>query len=100
MDKNALLDGLMEALGERMARQGRKEATGTPTSNYAFGPGGLFSTAGVNQDVLSTVVTAQGMLQILQAYPTVFMNPLFQYVTGFLDDTGSNPTTECADCKI
>jgi len=91
---------VMEALAKALAPYfGQKTATGTPTTYYAHGPGGLFSTAGVNQDVLATVVTPTGLLEVLPAYGTRFMSPMFQYITGFLDDTGADPDTECEDCK-
>lgn len=92
---------LLAALAKAMApHMGQKEATGTPTVYYNHGDGGLFSTAGVDQDVLSTVVQPVGILESLRAYPTVFTQPLFSYWTGFRDETGSEPDTVCEDCVV
>lgn len=95
---NAVIDALAEALAPVLSQKGYKSATGTPTSYYNHGTNGLFSQAGVNQDVIATVVQPSGMLSVLPAYATVYTNPLYSYVTGFLADSGSEPSTECADC--
>ncbi len=97
MPETKLIEALVEAL--QKAQKAQKGATGTPTSYYMHGPAGLFSTAGINQDVISTVVTPQGILAAMNAYPTVYMNPLFQYITGFRDDTGTDPDAVCDNCK-
>ena len=49
-----ILDALAEALAPALAK-GQKSATGTPTTYYNHGTNGLFSTAGINQDVIATV---------------------------------------------
>src|SRR3990167_1322539 len=92
-----ILAALAEALAPSLAKA-QKSATGTPTTYYNHGTNGLFSTAGINQDVIATVVRPTGMLEILPAYPTVYTNPLFAYVTGFQATSGTEPSTECADC--
>lgn len=94
--ESSVLDMLVEELEDRRKTKG---ASGTSTSYYMHGPGGLFSQAGVNQDVISTVVTPTGLLEVLPAFPTVYMNPLFQFVTGFRADTGSEASEECGSCK-
>lgn len=93
----AILDALAEALGPALAKA-QKSATGTPTTYYTHGTNGLFSTAGINQDVIATVVRPTGMLEILPAFPTIYTNPLFAYVTGFQATSGDEPSTACADC--
>ncbi len=94
-----IIDALAEALAPVLAAKAQKTATGTPTTTYAFGPGGLFSTAGIEQDVIATVVQPRGLLSVLPAFGTQHMEPIFQYITGFRDDTGEDPATVCADCK-
>jgi hypothetical protein len=96
---NDLMRELALALAPEIAKLGVKGATGTPTTYYNNGPGGLFATAGQNQDVISTVVTPQGILDVLPAFPTVYMNPIFSYVTGFRADTGDEAATVCDNCK-
>ena len=95
-----VLDALAAALAPAMAKAlGSKGATGTPTTYYTHGPGGLFSTAGLNQDVLASVVRPTGILEYLPAYGTTYMNPLYAYITGFQADTGDEPTGVCDNCK-
>src|SRR5512147_2682339 len=95
-----ILDLLADALAPALAaKMGVKSATGTPTSYHSFGPGGLFSTTGVERDVIATVVQPTGILSLLPAYGTLYMSPLYEYVTGFLADTGAEATTPCTDCK-
>ncbi len=97
MSNTAIIDALAEALAPVLAK---KSATGTPTSYYNHGTNGLFAEQGINQDVIATVVRPTGMLEVLPAYATVYTNPFFAYLTGFRDDTGSEPSTECADCVV
>jgi hypothetical protein len=100
MGNENVLDALVAAIAPRLAeKMGNKGATGTPTTYYAHGPAGLFSTCGVEQDVISSVVTPQGILAYMLAYPNVNMYPLFQYITGFRDDTGNEPDAVCDNCK-
>ncbi len=90
---------LDELLKELQAR-GVKGATGTPTSGgLMHGPGGLFNLYGQDQDVISTVVTPTGILEVLPFYPTVYMDPIFSFVTGIRDDTGDDPAGVCDNCK-
>lgn len=74
---------------------GSKAATGTPASPYMHGPGGLFGVAGIDRDVFSTRIQARGLAARLAAYGDVYMNPLFAYITGYLDVTGTNPSGVC-----
>lgn len=73
--------------------------TGTPSTPYYTGPGGIFGIAGglPERDVLSTRIRPFGLAGALPWKPTVKTNPLFAYLTGFRDTTGSNPTTVCSD---
>lgn len=88
-----------QLLKELQELKGEKGATGTPTDYYMHGPGGLFSTPGLDQGVFSTRVKPTGLLEILPAYPTVFTTPLYEYITGFQASTGSEADTPCSNCK-
>lgn len=79
---------------------GTKSATGTPTTHWDHGPGGLFSHYGASADLFHTRVKPTGLLSVLPAYPTMYTNPLFDFITGFQADTGSDPDGPCDDCMV
>ncbi|MDP2661363.1 MAG: hypothetical protein Q8R28_11615, partial [Dehalococcoidia bacterium] len=99
MESNDLIAALAKAMAPELAKtMGLKGATGTPTSYLMHGNGGLFATAGVDQAIISTAVRPTGLLEVLPAYATQFTNPLFTFITGFLSDTGSDPSGPCDNC--
>jgi hypothetical protein len=69
----------------------------SPSTPYNFGPGGLFGTYGLERDLISVRVQPRGLASILPAYGSNAIYPLFGYVTGFADVTGSNKTNVCDD---
>jgi hypothetical protein len=88
---------LLEAIEER-SKARNKEATGVGTAFLQHGPGGLLATAGVDPVMFSTRVRPAGLLDVLPAYPSVYVNPLYTTITGFLGDGGSDPATACDSC--
>jgi len=61
-----------------------------------FGGGGIFSTPGLEPDVISAYVSPQpGLMSLLEWYPSVFDQPRFGTITGFTGETGANPTNPC-----
>jgi hypothetical protein len=73
--------------------------TGTPTTNYTSGPGGIFGVSGLERDVISTRVQPRGLIGMLPATGSMRTDPLFAYLTGFQADTGSDPNGVCDDCQ-
>jgi len=102
MPDNAVLEALADVLAPALEKRlrGTKAATGTGTSYLDHGPGGLFATAGVDPVMFSTRVKPSGILEILPAYPIRYTNPLYTFLTGFQTDTGTDPATPCAACKV
>lgn len=94
MDEKVMAENLIRLL------KGEKSATGTPTSYYAHGPTGIFAVAGADARVISTVVHPEGIGNVMPAFPSRFMYPLYPYLTGFQADSGSEPSTACADCVV
>src|SRR3990167_1426759 len=95
-----VLDMLVEALAERMKMNPRYKHTspsGTPSTPYYTGPGGLFGVQGLERDVISTRVQPKGIAGVLPARGSMLTNPLFAYITGFLDVTGSVADGVCDD---
>lgn len=99
-DKTEVLDALLDSLMERSKARGQKvTASGTPTTNYMHGPGGIFGVAGLAQDVFSTRIQPRGLGSVLQARGSNETNPLYPYLTGQLADTGDNPDGPCDNCQ-
>ena len=74
----------------------KHDATGSPTSNYAHGPGGLFSYPGVDPQVFSAVLGIEaGLIGALPKFPSTYTNPLFTTITGVQDDVGTEPDAVC-----
>jgi hypothetical protein len=92
--------GILEQLAKELAQyQTKALPSGTPSGPYLHGPGGMFGTAGLRRDVISTRVQAKGLASMLPARGTNEMQPLFPYITGFQAPTGNNKTNVCDDPK-
>lgn len=93
-------DRLAQAFKEFAATQMgvgfKHNATGTPTTTYAHGPGGVFSYPGVDPQVFSAMLGVEGgLIGALPKYPSVYTNPLYLTITGVQDDVGSEPDAVC-----
>lgn len=78
---------------------GTKAPTGTPTTNYTHGPGGLFGVAGLDNQVISTHIAPRGISSLLRINPTIYTDPQYAYITGYEDTAGqSEPTGVCDTC--
>lgn len=74
----------------------KHDATGTPTTNYAHGPGGVFSFPGVNPQVFSTTIGVEsGMVGMLPKFSSVLAHPTFLAITGVDEDIGVEMTEVC-----
>lgn len=103
--KSNIFDEFMDELAKRFASKqqgggfGSKHTspTGTPTTNYMTGPGGIFGVSGLERDVIATRVAPRGLASTLPALPSIRTNPLYAYLTGFQANTGTNPNGVCDD---
>lgn len=96
-----IIDALAEALAPKLGiKYKHSSPSGTPSTPYYTGPGGLFGVDGLERDLISTRVQPVGMASMLPVRPTNRINPLFPYLTGFLDVTGTNPNGVCDDAQI
>ena len=93
MDKT--LEILERVIAE--AKKEEKQATGVMSAQRLHGIGGLFSTAGLDQNVFSTYVRPQSIMTTLQMYATVDEDPRYGALTGFTAPDGSQPTNACQD---
>src|SRR5688572_13102909 len=71
--------------------------SGTPSTPYYTGPAGLFGVLGLERDMISSRIQPRGISSSFPAIGTQDMNPLYAYLTGFLDSSGAEPTTVCDD---
>lgn len=60
-------------------------------------PGGMFSTTGLNTDIISTHIAPEGLGAMIPALPSDVDDPRFGFLTGFSDDIGSEPDFPCDD---
>lgn len=67
------------------------------TATLLTQPGGIFSVAGIENDVISTHIAPEGIGSILPAFPSAIDDPRFGLLTGFTATTGSEPTAPCDD---
>jgi hypothetical protein len=70
----------------------------TPTTNFIHGPNGIFNTPGIERDVFASRVMPKGMLAVLPSRGVIDTNPITAYLSGFTAESGTEPSTECADC--
>ena len=75
-----------------------KKAVGTMhTGMLLHGPGGLFSTFGLDRSVVTASVEPEGLISELPFTPTIDTDPRFASITGVTDVTGSQPAQACED---
>lgn len=92
---------LLFALGQKMSGEKHDSAGAPATTGLLHGPGGLLTLPGIDQDVYSTVIgTRPGLFNQLPTSPSVYMNPLFEVITGVHAGTGAEPDTACDDAPI
>ena len=75
-----------------------KQAIGTPAAQMLAGPGGLFSTCGIEDTVITAHLQAKGLESILPVFPNNYINPIFPYLTGFDSDGRAQPVGVCDRC--
>jgi hypothetical protein len=106
-NKNQLLEALVESLAERV--ESRQKSVGYKhdlpagfaiSTNLMHGPTGIFGAAGMEPYVFSTRVVPRGLLEYLPAKPTVDTNPVVAYLTGFTDESGTEPNYPCDEPPI
>lgn len=78
-----------------------KTASSTPTFTRGHGPGGVFSTPGLNQNVFNAmVIPYSGLAKVLRKFKSVDIWPLHEITTGVTAVTGTHPTGNCEPCKV
>lgn len=92
----AMVASMLDIVKQSKGSTGFKAASGEPIGPYMHGPGGLFGVSGIERDVFSTRIQARGLAARLPAMGNTSMYPLFAYITGYQDVSGTNPSGVCA----
>ena len=96
-ERSSVLDQLLAELQQRGVG-GTKATQMPPVGPYMHGPNGLWSYPGLERPVISTRVQPKGLAGMLPARSNNSMNPLYPYLTGFIEGAGSQPDATCDDC--
>ncbi len=109
-DKASLMDAFVDELEERMAirskvagrQAGWKHTSpaGSPSGALMHGPGGIFGVDGLEAEILSTRVQPMGLFGQLPSVGSIRTNPLYGYLTGYLDTTGAEADGVCDDPPV
>ena len=67
------------------------------TASALHGSLGMFSTPGLERDIISAVVKPTGLMEQLPRYATTYERPFFGALTGISDDIGAEPADPCDD---
>lgn len=91
---------VMEALAGIVSKEGDLH-TKTPatTSNFTplHGPGGIFTSPGLEREIVTAHVRPFGFAKDLPLLPSVYVNPRFGALTGYTDVDGDQPDNACED---
>lgn len=91
---------ILEQLLKELQQVKHTSPDGTPVGPMLHGPGGLFGVSGLERDVISSRVAAEGLASTLPARGSVTKYPLFPYITGKTAATGNQPDNECDDAPV
>lgn len=83
----------------------KKAATFDATTQYMHGPqvagyGGLLNQPGADPRVISTIQAPLGIADLIPVYPDQSALPIFEMLTAFTDDTGSEATDLATRSKV
>lgn len=105
MDMNLVAEIAAKAATQAVSDYQESLHTKAPGTNFLATPlhgltnvgAGIFSTPGLDRNVISTVVRPFGIASILPMYPSVDTNPRYGALTGVSDDIGDEPVNPCDD---
>lgn len=81
------------------ARVGDADAA-NPSPMQLHGSGGMFSTPGLENPFISTVIRPRGIGSYLPAFPTLYTNPIYSFITEIVKDGDYNiPDYICGDAQ-
>jgi hypothetical protein len=92
-----VLQALKEALSSKDNGLHTKTPASFQTATPLHGSGGIFSTSGLERDVITAHVRPRGLAGTLPLIPSVSEDPRFATLTGYTDVVGAEPTNACDD---
>lgn len=93
-----MLERLVSALEKLDTKSMHSKAVASFNTSTLLGqPGGIFSTAGMDSDVIATHVRPMGLGSMLPVFPSNLDDPRYGFLTGFTATNGSQPTNPCDD---
>jgi hypothetical protein len=110
MDDNVVLQSLerlqksQELMLARLEKSEKDLHTKTPanfgTAVELHGVGSLFGSHSIDRDVITAHMRPFGLGARLPKFPSVYEQPFYASITGFTADSGTEQTSDCADCKV
>jgi hypothetical protein len=88
---------VLTALQKKEGGDHQKVANTVHDAVRLHGDTGLFSTPGLERDIISAHVRPYGIADKIPALPSVNEDPRFGSITGFSDDIGAEPLNACED---
>jgi hypothetical protein len=95
-DTQARQTDIMELLAKSNGDEQKTVGT-VQSAGWLHGSLGIFSTAGLDREVISTHVRTYGLGAALPKLPSVFEDPRYGALTGVSDDVGNEPANPCND---
>jgi len=94
--QNRLLGQLVQKTGGMID----KAADSGETAGRLHGQGGVFSTSGLDRNIITAMVRPYGIGGVLPFIPTLSEDPRFGAITGYTDDEGAEPDEVCDDAPV
>ena len=86
---------VLEVLGQAFKGLYEEKQAATHTGITLHGPGGIFSTFGIDRDVINAHIEPEGILSVLPLRGSMDTDPRYASVTGVTDSSGDQPTNTC-----
>lgn len=95
-----MADELLQTLARAVAQQmnggmSTKDALNYNTATLLTQPGGIFSTHGIERNIVSTFIAPMGLGSYIPAFPSNVDDPRVGFLLGVTDTTGDEPTYPC-----
>lgn len=83
------------AEGLKMYAESQKQVGSTHSGITLHGPGGIFSTFGLDRDIINAHVRPEGLASMLPLFPSMDTDPRYGSITGVTASQGTQPTNTC-----
>ncbi len=98
MTQEQMIALMGQAFGEMLAKQMHTKApANVSTAGMLTQPGGLFTVAGMEPDIITTHIQPAGLGTALPVFQSNIDDPRYGFITGFANVAGSEATNPCDD---